>query len=487
MLLALAAWSPGPVKAPVPAVVDAVLHSGPRILTTAPHPPATVDLLAFPVLAVWLAAAVATALRRDGRVLPALFPCALLLCGAAALNPEAIEAGYLSVGLLGGAAALALASAPQTAPDTSRAGFALRVRKPSAARPRRRPLPRVAAAGTAVACAVALPGVGAAVAMPGMLGGWPVRADDPRGQGDVPDRPREVRNPLAYLSEWAAAPDVPLMTVSGPRTDLRWVALAEFTGPVWLPDSTYRPAGSVLPPAGPVPPGAVSTTVRVKVRDLPGDWVPVPGVPTRVDGIPVGHDTASGTLLSADGPVTGRSYTATGTVPDWRGWRGTGAAAASGPGFERYLRLPPGAPGEAGRDRPLGRRGRQRAPARVPDRRVPARLLHLRAGSAGRARLRRPRRAAGGAGPQGRRRHLRAVRERVRRPRPRGRAAEPGGGRVRTGERRRHPPDPYRGRGGLGRGLLRGPRVGALRPQPAKALGGAPALVAVAGRQGDAL
>lgn len=344
VLLALAAWSPGPVKAPVPAVVDAVLHSGPRILTTAPHPPATVDLLAFPVLAVWLAAAVATALRRDGRVLPALFPCALLLCGAAALNPEAIEAGYLSVGLLGGAAAPALASAPQTAPDTSRAGFALRVRTPSAARPRRRPLPRVAAAGTAVACAVALPGVGAAVAMPGMLGGWPVRADDPRGQGDVPDRPREVRNPLAYLSGWAAAPDVPLMTVSGPRTDLRWVALAEFTGPVWLPDSTYRPAGSVLPPAGPVPPGSVSTTVRVSVRDLPGDWVPVPGVPTRVDGIPVGHDTASGTLLSVDGPVTGRSYTATGAVPDWRGWRGTGAAAASGPGFERYLRLPPGAP-----------------------------------------------------------------------------------------------------------------------------------------------
>jgi transglutaminase-like putative cysteine protease len=84
--------------------------------------------------------------------------------------------------------------------------------------------------------------------------------------------------------------------------------------------------------------------MRVSVRDLPGDWVPVPGAPTRVDGIPVGHDAASGTLLSSDGPVTGRSYTATGTVPHWNGWRGTGAAAASGAGFERYLRLPPGAP-----------------------------------------------------------------------------------------------------------------------------------------------
>ena len=343
MLVGLAVWFPGPVKEPLPAAVDAVLHSGARILTTARRPPATVDLLAFPVLAVWLAGAISTALRRDGRVLSALLPATVLLCGAAALNPEAIEPGYRSAALLAFATAVTLASAPHDAPDTARAGFALRVRTPAAVRARRGPLPRATAAGAAVVCAVTLPGVGAAVAAPGVLEGWPVRAEDPRRRSEIPEKPREVRNPLAYLSAWAARPDVPLMTVSGPRTDLRWVALAEFTGPVWLPDSTYRPTGPVLPPPDVVPPKTARTTVRVSVGNLPGDWVPVPGIATRVAGVAIGHDATAGTLLSLDGPMTGRSYTATGTVPDWRGWRGADAAS-SGTGHERHLRLPPGAP-----------------------------------------------------------------------------------------------------------------------------------------------
>ncbi|WP_344586492.1 transglutaminase-like domain-containing protein [Actinomadura vinacea] len=344
VLVALAVWSPGPVKEPVPAVVDAVLHSGARILTTAANPPATVDLLAFPVLAVWLAGAIATVLRRDGRVLPAVLPGTVLLCGAAALNPEATEPGYLSAALLAGAAAVALASAPRDDPDTARAGFTVAVRAPAAVRAQRSSLPRTAAAGTAVVCAVSLPGVGAAVAAPGVLEGWPVRASDPRRQGDAPEKPREVRNPLAYLSAWAADPNVPLMTLSGPPTSTRWVALAEFTGTVWLPDSSYRPAGPALPPPEVVPPRTTRTTVRVSVGNLPGDWVPVPGIATRVDSVAVGHDAVSGTLLSLDGPVAGRSYTAAGMVPDWNGWKGSGAAAASGAGYERYLRLPPGAP-----------------------------------------------------------------------------------------------------------------------------------------------
>jgi transglutaminase-like putative cysteine protease len=303
-----------------------------------------VDLLAFPVLAVWLAGAIATVLRRDGRVLPAMLPGTVLLCGAATLNPEAIEPGYWSAALLAIAVAVALASASPDAPDTARAGFTVRVRAPASVPLKGRSLPRAAVAGTVVVCAVSLPGVGAAVAVPGVLEGWPVRAADPRRQGDVPERPREVRNPLAYLSAWAADPDVPLMTVSGPRTELRWVALAEFTGPVWLPDSTYRPAGPVLPPAEVVPPRTVTTTVRVSAGKLPGDWVPVPGIPTRVDGIAVGHDTGSGTLLSSDGPLSGRTYTATGLVPGWDGGQAARAGTASDTGYERYLRLPPGAP-----------------------------------------------------------------------------------------------------------------------------------------------
>ncbi|MGP4027384.1 transglutaminase-like domain-containing protein [Actinomadura sp. 3N407] len=343
-LVALAAWTPGPVGDPVPAAVDAALHSGARILTTAPQVPVTVDMLAFPVLVVWLAGAIGTVLHRDGGVLLALLPGALLLCGAATLNPQAAGHGYWSAALLAVAVTVLLAAAPPPPPDTARAGITVRIPGPGPASTASRPRSRTGAAVVAVACAVILPGTGAAVAAPGVLEGWPVRAADPRRAADTPEVPRDVRNPLAYLSAWAAEPQVPLMTVSGPRTGLRWVALAEFTGPVWLPDSTYRPAGPGLPPPEVVPPRTVRTTVRLSVGNLPGDWVPVPGIPTRVDGIPVGHDETSGTLLSSDGPVAGRTYSATGIVPDWNGRQDYRARASTATGYDRYLRLPPGAP-----------------------------------------------------------------------------------------------------------------------------------------------
>ncbi|MBE1532861.1 transglutaminaseTgpA domain-containing protein [Actinomadura algeriensis] len=343
-LVVLASRAPGPVQGAVPGAVDAVLHSGARILTTAPGAAATVDLLAFPVLAVWLAGAIATVLCRDGRVLPALVPGTVLLCGAAALNPQAAGPGCRSAALLVGAATVLLAAAPRGRPDAGRAGLTVRMLGPEPVPEPRRARVRALAAAAALVCAVPLSGVGAAVAAPGVLEGLPVRAGDPRRAAEAPEVPRAVRNPLSYLSAWAADPDVPLMDVSGPPTSLRWVTLAEFTGPVWLPDSTYRPSGPVLRPAEEAPPGSVRTAVRVSVRNLPGDWVPAPGVPTRVDGIAVGHDETSGTLLSSDGPVAGRAYTATGAVPDWSGPRASPAAPASGGGYERYLRLPPGAP-----------------------------------------------------------------------------------------------------------------------------------------------
>lgn len=342
-LVALAAWAPGPVKGPVPAAVDAVLHSGARILTTAPHAPATVDLLAFTVAAVWLAGAIATVLRRDGRVLPALLPGALVLCGAAALNPRVGGPGYWSAALTAVAAALLLLTAPQARPDTASAGLAMPLPGTEPTGGTRRWRARIGAVAVAAACVVALPGAVYAAAASGALDGWPSRAADPR-KAAAPETPVELRNPLSYLSAWSAQPDAPLMQVTGPRTSLRWVALGEFTGPVWLPDSTYRPGGSILPPAAGTPPKTVRTTVRVSVSGLPGEWVPVPGSATRVSGIGVGDDEESGTLLSSDGPVAGRTYSATGNVPDWSGRPADRASAVSGSGYDRYLRLPPGAP-----------------------------------------------------------------------------------------------------------------------------------------------
>ncbi|NDU74194.1 DUF4129 domain-containing protein [Actinomadura sp. DSM 109109] len=346
-LIVLAAWAPGPVKGPVPAAVDAVLHSGARILTTSPRAPVTVDLLAFPVAAVWLAAAIATVLCREGRALPAALPGALLLCGAAALNPQAAGPGYWSAALVAAGAAVLLAAAPRTRPDTASAGFTVRVAGPAGpetAPGRSRPRPRFGAAVAAAACAVALPGAVAVVGGSGALDDWPVKAADPRRAAAAPEAPTEERNPLAYLSAWSADPGVPLMTVSGPRTELRWAVLSEFTGPTWLPDSTYLPSGAKLLPPVETPPKATPTTVRVSAGTLPGGWVPVPGIPTRVDGLAVQQDEEAGTLLSADGPVAGRKYSVTGSVPDWAGVRTADAVIASGEEHQRYLRLPPGAP-----------------------------------------------------------------------------------------------------------------------------------------------
>ncbi|MFC5752885.1 DUF3488 and transglutaminase-like domain-containing protein [Actinomadura rugatobispora] len=343
-LVALAAFRPGPVREPVPGALDAVLHSGARILTTASQAPMTVDLVAFPLLAVWLAGATGTALRRDGRGLPALLPGTLLLAGAAALNPDADGPGYWSAALLALAGVVLLVLSPPERSSATAAGITVRVLAdgpkpaPGGFRTRR------GAAGAALACAVVAPVLAVVVAAPGVLNAWPVRAADPRTVVDSPEEPREVRNPLAYLSAWAADPDRPLMTVRGPRTSLRWVALAEFTGPTWLPDSSYRPSGPSVPSAKVRPPRATRTSVEVSVGDLPGDWVPVPGTPTRIDGLDFGYDEVSGTALSSAGPMTGRTYRAAGSVPDWSGGEASRATPALGPGFERYVRLPQGAP-----------------------------------------------------------------------------------------------------------------------------------------------
>ncbi|MBE1532099.1 transglutaminase-like domain-containing protein [Actinomadura algeriensis] len=337
-LVVLAVLRPGRIDAPVPAAADAVLHSGARILTTAAGAPATVDLLAFPVLAVWLAGAAGTLLRRDGHALPALLPATLLLIGAAVLNPDAVGAARTSAVLLAAAGAVLLATAP--AEPRAPAGVAVRVL--AAGAPRRGPRRRGPdAAAAALACAVALPGLGAAVAAPGALAGWPVRAADPRTVVDAPEEPRDVRNPLAYLGVWAADPSRPLLTVDGPSTGLRWVALGEFTGATWLPDSSYRPAGTRFPPPDVRPPRSTAAAVRVTVGALPGYWVPVPGTPTRLDGLAAGYDAASGTVM-ADDPVAGRSYRAAGAVADWSG--GEASRAGIDTGDARHLRLPPGAP-----------------------------------------------------------------------------------------------------------------------------------------------
>ncbi|WP_249188581.1 transglutaminase domain-containing protein, partial [Nocardiopsis sp. MG754419] len=141
-------------------------------------------------------------------------------------------------------------------------------------------------------------------------------------------------------------PDEPLLTVEADRpVELRWVALADFTGTTWLPESGYRNADRVLPAPVPPPPGAEEVTARITVGDdLPGSWAPVVGAPRRVDLAPLGYDALTGTVVTRDGDVAGRDYEVAGDVADWSGVDPSTTAPPVGDVYDLYRELPPGAP-----------------------------------------------------------------------------------------------------------------------------------------------
>ncbi|WP_344075376.1 transglutaminase-like domain-containing protein, partial [Nocardiopsis metallicus] len=126
---------------------------------------------------------------------------------------------------------------------------------------------------------------------------------------------------------------------------LRWVALADFTGTTWLPESGYRNAGQILPEPVPPPPGAELVSAHVTVgEELPGSWAPVVGAPREVGLDPLGYDALTGTVVTLDGDVAGRSYETVGEVADWSGVDPARSAPPVGDVYDLYRDLPPGAP-----------------------------------------------------------------------------------------------------------------------------------------------
>lgn len=138
---------------------------------------------------------------------------------------------------------------------------------------------------------------------------------DPRSLVEAPVDVTAALNPLAVVSSMRqvdppklfatvrvdAPPDVPLDRV-------RLAALDHFDGARWSWNTMSFPrAGSVLVPATELEdPVAVSMTVAV--AGLGGPFLPVVGEPTGVDGVAVGHDPSSGTVVSAQASVTGLRY-----------------------------------------------------------------------------------------------------------------------------------------------------------------------------------
>ncbi|MFC7326634.1 transglutaminaseTgpA domain-containing protein [Marinactinospora rubrisoli] len=346
-VVAVAAWRPPLAGFPPEQVASALVHSGAHILTSAAPTPVNVDTLTLPMLATWLAGAAAAHLWHRRRGGAALVPPVLLLVGAVVLNGPVAPPGYLAVGLLAAAAAglFAVSGADARAAQGAPGGAALRVGLTDAdggtAVPRG-PL-RLRAVGAAGLALLAV--LVTTVAGPAAVSGWEARPYDPRSAVSPPTPPAPALNPLGYLSEWAAEPDRPLLTVrAGEPAELRWVALGEFTGTTWLPEAGYRSAGTALPAPEPAPPHATEARVEVAVGELPGDWLPVPGAPRRIDAAGIGFDAVSGTVAALDGPAEGRRYTVTGDVGHWRAAEMADARVPADAALDRYRELPAGAP-----------------------------------------------------------------------------------------------------------------------------------------------
>lgn len=320
---------------------EALLHSGARILTTAAPTPLTVDTLTLPFLATWLTGtATALAWHADRRAL-ALLPGLLLLVGAVALNGPAAPPGFGSIGLLGVAAVLVMSVRTGDGRRGSAGSSALGIQVD--ALPEGRSRVRDAAVTGAICVLTAATAV---LGGPHLLAGWAAEPGDPRTVLTPPLDPHDARNPLSYLPGWAAEPDEHLLTVESDQPlELRWVAFADFTGTTWLPESGYRSAGQILPEPVPPPPGAEEATANITVgEDLPGSWAPVVGAPREVGLDHLGYDALTGTVVTLDGDVAGRSYEAVGDVADWSGADPSRSAPPVGDVYDLYRDLPPGAP-----------------------------------------------------------------------------------------------------------------------------------------------
>ncbi|MDE3723149.1 transglutaminaseTgpA domain-containing protein [Nocardiopsis sp. N85] len=340
-----AAVLPGQGTGVVDSTVEALLHSGARILTSAAPTPLSVDTLTAPLLATWLTGVGSVLLWHGRRPALAILPGLLWLVGAVVLNGPVAPPGFPSIGLVAVASILLMSAVSDERSSAAVGGSPpadLEVEDGDPGTVPGERAGRILTTGLVTVLAAAVTVFGGPV----LLADWETRPHDPRASVTPPLAPEDALNPLGHLSEWAAEPDVPLLTVrSEEPVELRWVALADFTGTTWLPEGGYRAAGEVLPAPEPAPPHAVRVGAEVVVGDgLPGGWVPVVGAPHTIDLPSVGHDARSGVVVLREGRVAGAEYAVTGDVGDWRPTELTVAHVPAGAEFDRYRELPAGAP-----------------------------------------------------------------------------------------------------------------------------------------------
>ncbi|MDT0300743.1 DUF3488 and transglutaminase-like domain-containing protein [Streptomonospora wellingtoniae] len=329
--------------------VDAVAHSGARILTTSLPTPVAADTLALPALGVWLAGAASVLAVRAGSPLTALLCPLAALAGAAVLNGPDISPAYYPAALfaLAAVALLAAAADSRPAPGGGSAEGAGAAVAPIAARTRSGRIAGVLPRVLSISAVLALVAGLTAYAGPLALYGTPIRPADPRAAVVPPEEDTAAVSPLSYLAGWSAEPGQRLLRVTSEQpTELRWVTLSDFDGVTWLPAGRYRASSQVLPePEHEVPPGR-PRRVTVDVEELPGHWLPAAGLPRRVEGTPVSFEPASATVRTRSGAAAGLHYRVVGSAPEYREPELKQAGEPDREEFAEYLELPEGTPPE---------------------------------------------------------------------------------------------------------------------------------------------
>ncbi|GAB3158513.1 hypothetical protein GCM10027290_61920 [Micromonospora sonneratiae] len=316
LLMALHRWMPAPEG-----LLDALLHAGARLLTSATPIPARADTLALPVMATWIAVAVSGALAHGRRRGTAVLPPVTLACGMLVLAGPRRDPDYLLTAIL--IAALALLLALTRTPRTVHRQL------------------RVTRVGTTVLLATGL-AVTAGLLTPVLLRGVTSSPPDLRTMVLPPVQAPSQIHPLSLLGRWQADPEQPLLALdSNHPVALRWAVLPDFDGTRWQPAATYLAAGGERAPSTPAV-AVQRVQAKVVVVGLAGGWLPVPDGLGRVGGVSIAIDEESGTVVVPDGLRAGQSYEVEAAVPAPTAAQLAGAQIPVSATFDRYRQLPPG-------------------------------------------------------------------------------------------------------------------------------------------------
>lgn len=335
-LLAASWWTARRAQLPgtVPQLLaDAAANGVPRLLTAMIPVEAVPDTVVVPIVASWITGLAATEIAvRSRRMLLGCLP-PLLLFGAAVfvVGPNAAPARWSAVlFVMAAALGLAVTATPAAPRGHSRSGPPVDESRSARADTLRLRSTLVSMAGAGAVLLVIVLGA------PLILARVSTTGVDPRRYVTPPQVDALDENPLIRISGWALNPDQPLFDLrvgvaaddtgseaagSGPPSGpvrLRLAVLPDYDGVTWRVGGIYRNAGRVLPPpadeSAPVndpaslTAGPAALRQQITIAELTGRLLPAMTTPTRIDGVRVAYDAASGTLLHAEGLTSGVSY-----------------------------------------------------------------------------------------------------------------------------------------------------------------------------------